>query len=219
MSKKIKPIVPSGNEFTVEYYFPTSVYSIMKPEYLNIAKKVCKEYVEKATLDEIQKVRMTQDLRDDPRIKDLSDLILNYSWDILDSQGYDMSNYRTFFDEFWCHDYETSGSMDQHIHGKGAQLVGFYFVHCPKDCPKAFFFDPKMSKVQINLNEKDDKAITHASNVINIPPKEGMLIFTNSWLAHAFGRNASKNNFQFIHFTVTPHAVNNLFSGSTAEVI
>jgi uncharacterized protein (TIGR02466 family) len=219
MFKNPKPIASSSDEFTVEYYFPTSIYTIMKPEYLAITKKVCKEYVAKAKLDELHKVRMTEDFRNDKRIEDLTNKILNYSWDILDSQGYDMSNYRTFFDEFWCHDYEKQGSMEQHIHGKGTQLTGFYFVNCPKDCSKALFYDPKIAKVQINLREKNENMVSHASNMINIEPKEGMLIFTNSWLAHSFSRNASNKNMQFIHFTVTPQQINNIVASSNAEII
>jgi uncharacterized protein (TIGR02466 family) len=219
MTKNTKTIATSGNEFTVEYYFPTAIYTIMKPEYLAAAKKVCKEYVAKAKKDELQKATMTEDFRNDKRIEDLSNKILNYSWDILDSQGYDMSSYRTFFDEFWCHDYEKFGSMDQHSHGKGSQIVGFYFVNCPKDSSKALFFDPKITKVQINLPEKNNQFVTAASNVINIVPKEGMLVITNSWLAHAFTRNASNKNMQFIHFTVTPYQVNNIVANSNAEII
>jgi uncharacterized protein (TIGR02466 family) len=219
MTKNTKPIVENGNEFSVEYYFPTAIYTIMKPEYLAIAKKVCKEYVAKAKIDDLQKAKMTNGFQNDERITELSNKILNYSWDILDSQGYDMSNYRTYFDEFWCHDYEKFGSMDQHTHGRGSQLVGFYFVNCPKDCSKSLFYDPKIAKVQINLPEKNDKIVSYASNVINIQPKEGMLLITNSWLAHAFTRNASNKNMQFIHFTVTPYQNNNFYASSSAEVI
>jgi hypothetical protein len=57
------------------------------------------------------------------------------------------------------------------------------------------------------------------SNMINIEPKEGMLIFTNSWLAHSFSRNASNKNMQFIHFTVTPQQINNIVASSNAEII
>ena len=38
--------------------------------------------------------------------------------------------------------------------------------------------------------------------MINFVPKEGQLMFTNSWLPHSFTKNQSKKPIRFIHFNI-----------------
>jgi hypothetical protein len=40
-----------ANRLTVEFHFPTAIYSIAKPEFLDTAKFVSKEYLNKAKKD------------------------------------------------------------------------------------------------------------------------------------------------------------------------
>ena len=209
------------NNFTVDYYFPTSIYTIMKPEYLDVCKTLCQEYSDKAKLDETQQLKFSENFATDSRIKDFTNLILNYSWDILDWQGYDMSNYRTYFDGFWCHHYEKTAFMEQHTHANGAHLVGFYFVKSPQNCSKVLFHDPKPGKVQAGLKEKNFNLMSHATNIVNYEPKEGMLMFAPSWLPHSFNRNMNDESMQFIHFNVKAiESMNNTSNAiSNAEVI
>jgi len=211
-------------QLSVEYYFPTAIYSVMKPEYLQKAQEVCAEYVEKAKLkntqlDELYPVYQTENFPNDPKIKELSDYILNVSWDILDSQGYDMSNMRTYFDEFWCQDHSKHSGMDQHIHGFGTQIVGFYFTDCPENSSKILFYDPKPAKIQIGLKEVNSNIATPASNIINFQPKPGLLILTNSWLAHSFTRSGAAESMRFIHFTVYPNSVPQICQTTMPEII
>lgn len=209
--KSIKP-EENTEQLTVEYYFPTPIYSIMKPEYLDTARTVANEYIalaekENKTVNEIYPVQQTNNFYDDARIKDLSGYILNVAWDILNDQGYDMTNMRTFYNEFWCQDHRKHSGMDQHVHGFGAQIVGFYFLDCPVKSSKVLFHDPKTAKVQINLPETDMNRATPASNIINYDPKPGQLILTNAWLAHSFTRSGTTSHMKFIHFTITPQYV------------
>lgn len=43
---------------------------------------------------------------------------------------------------------------------------------------------------------------TYASTIINFQPKPGELYFGNAWMPHGFTRNASEENFKFIHFNL-----------------
>ena len=67
------------NEPQIFTYFPTLIYTINKPEFLNAARAVCDEYIEKAKTDhdlnEIYPVYMTGSFYDDPRMKEMSDFI------------------------------------------------------------------------------------------------------------------------------------------------
>lgn len=188
------------------YYFPSGVYCIEKPEFLADAKAACKKSVAKQKkerkLDEIYPVYMTGNLFEYKGMDKLSEYIGQTAWNVLKEQGYAMENFNVKFSEFWCQEHYKHSAMDQHVHGFGSQIVGFYFVDSPENCSRVVFHDPRSAKVQINLPESDPSQAMPASNMINFEPKPGMLIFTNAWLAHSFTRHASTKPIQFIHFNL-----------------
>jgi hypothetical protein len=56
--------------------------------------------------------------------------------------------------------------------------------------------------------------------MINFKPQPGMMMFAPAWLAHSFGRNASKKPFRFVHFNLTVHQTAPVVCPvSSAEVI
>ena len=188
------------------YYFSSGVYVIEKPEFLKDAKDACKKAVAKQKkerkLDEIYPVYMTENLFDYKGMDRLAEYIGQTAWNILKEQGYAMEGFNTKFSEFWCQEHHKHSAMDQHIHGFGSQIVGFYFTETPENCSRVVFHDPRAAKVQINLPEEDPAQAMPASNMINFEPKPGMLMFTNAWLAHSFTRHASTKPIQFIHFNL-----------------
>ena len=210
--KKTKEVVNETQKDVLESinYFPVTIYSVIKPDFLPAVKKVTDEAIKKAKsnqeLDEIYPVYMTENLFNDERMNEFSKFVGDTAWQILYSQGYQMNGLSTFFLEMWAQEHYKHSSMDQHIHGFGAQIVGFYFIDAPEDCSKVIFHDPKAAKVQINLPEVDSTRVTLASNMINFSPKPGMLLFTNSWLAHSFTRHAADKPIRFIHFTLAVQA-------------
>jgi uncharacterized protein (TIGR02466 family) len=204
---KGKILSEKNSQLNAFYYFPSAVYTIEKQEFLIDAKNACAKAIEKQkierTLDEIYPVYMTENLYDYQGMDKLSEYIGQTAWNILKEQGYAMDSFNTIFTEFWCQEHHKHSSMEQHIHGFGSQIVGFYFVDVPENCSKAIFYDPRAGKVQINLPESDMTQATSASNMINFEPKEGMLMFTNAWLAHSFTKHASDSPIRFIHFNLT----------------
>ena len=162
-------------------YFPTLIYTISKPEFLEAARAVCDEHIEKAKVDhdlnEIYPVYMTGSFYDDPRMKEMSDFIGQTAWEILVGQGAAMNGLGTYFSEMWCQQHYKHSSMEQHVHGNGAQLVGFYFLETPENCSKALFYDPRAGKVQANLPEANMGEITPASNTIGFEAQPGTMIF------------------------------------------
>lgn len=197
----------SENQLEVFSYFPSSVYSIKKPEFLNTVKAVsmdalAKRRKEQPKLDPIYPLYQTDNLFSDPRIADFANYVGATGWNILQSQGFDMSNKNVFFMEMWCQEHHRHSAMDEHVHGFGAQLVGFYFLDTPADCQRIVINDPRAAKKQINLPETDMANVTYASNSINFTPEPGLLFFANSWLPHAFSRQMSVKPMRFIHFTL-----------------
>jgi len=201
-----EPKVPqiNGNRFN---YFMTSIYKIERPDLLADAKIVAKNALDKIKkevpkLDPIFPLYQTYDILSDPMIESLAKYIVDVSFDILAEQGYDMSNKRTYYTSMWVQEHFKHSAHEEHIHGAGAQIVGFYFLEVPPDSSRIIFHDPRPGKKQINLPETSMNDATYASDAVNFLPKEGDLYIVNAWTPHSIGRNHSTKSVKFIHFTI-----------------
>ena len=197
--------VVAQNELATAYHFPSPIYVIEKPEFIFKVKEVAEESLAKrrkeAKLNDLYPVYMSDSLIDE-RLNDFLGFAGSTCWNILDSQGYAMSNFSTTFTECWVQEHYKHSAMDQHTHNGGVQIVGFYFLDVPKDSSRAVFHDPRPAKVQLNLPEANMAIATPASQMINFEPKPGMFIFSNAWLPHSFTRHGNKKPIRFVHFNV-----------------
>ena len=186
--------------------FACPIFTIDKPEFLDTARKVSKKFISKrkkeVDLNPNYPVYMTENLHFDPEMLDFSSFVAHAAWDILDSQGYAMELFNTYFMEMWTQEHHQHSAMEKHIHGNGAVLSGFYFLDVPQESSRIVFHEPKDAKTITNLPEKNMLEVTHASTMVNFVPREGQLIFTNSWLPHSFTKNSSKKPLRFIHFNI-----------------
>ena len=198
--------IEEQNELNVVSLFSAPVYVIEKPEFLKVARKVAKKFIDKrknvVDLNPVYPVYMTENLNYEPEMQEFSNFAAQCAWNILSGQGYAMENFTTYFESMWCQEHHINSAMERHIHGNGVLMTGFYFLDCPKDATRAIFHDPRDAKVITSLPERDPLAATHASNMINLEPKEGALMFSNSWLPHSFTKNQSKKPVRFIHFNI-----------------
>lgn len=211
------------NELKQFHYFQTPVYTIKKPEFLETVRSVSKEYLKKTPKHQdhsVYPLRQTESFHFDNRLSEFSQFILDTSWNILDGQGYNMTNHRTYFDSMWLQEHSKRSSMEYHNHGN-CHIVGFYFIKVPEIAPKAFLHDPRISKQMMELPYKQTEDVFIATNMVNFTPEEGSFIFTNSWVAHSFSRNAADKKFKFVHFNVTayPHYQQSTTEQPVAEVI
>jgi hypothetical protein len=193
-----------NDEINQEFYFPSAVYTKSKPEFVDIVKAVSYESFSKLPKDinEIYPVRMTTDLREDARLTNFLQYVSQTAWNILGQQGYATANLNTFFTGVWTQEHHKHSLMEHHVHGGMDQLVGFYFLDCPVNCSKVLFHDPRPGKLQINLREADIRQVSYGSNAINYTPEPGLLIFSNAWLPHSFGRHAANEPLTFVHFNI-----------------
>lgn len=187
-------------------YFPSVIYTIEKPEFLETIKEVSNERLKAAKanrkIDPIYPVMMTDNLFTDPRMAEFNQFVGQTSWNILQSQGYAMDNLNTSFESMWTQEHHKHSLMEQHVHGFGAQLIGFYFLEVPEKSSQVIFHDPRAGKVQGAIPEANMSMVTAASNAINFTPKPGLLMFANSWLPHSFGRHAANKPMKFVHFNM-----------------
>jgi hypothetical protein len=221
-----------NNRLSVEYHFPTPVYWIEKPEFLETARFVSKEYLNTAKknkpknklMEKLFPVVMSESFDDDERVRDLVMYIAQTSWNILAEQGHAMQNQEVFIMDFWAQEHHMRSANEEHVHGFGAQMTGFYILEAPENSSHISIHDPRPAKRQINLPEQDMARITPASLAANYIPKAGNLYFLNTWLPHGFTRHGSEKPLKFIHFNLgsrwipTPPDVNKE-AQSTAEII
>lgn len=205
-------------------YFSSSVYITKAPQFLDAVTEVSEEHLAEVVpdgeLNEIYPVRMSDQYFDDKRITEFCTFVGESAWNILDSQGYDLSNIVLSFSEMWTQEHHKHSLMEQHVHNRGAQVVGFYFLETPEDCSRLLVHDPRAAKMQIDLPQKDNGEVTQASGIINFKPEPGMLVFTNAWLPHSFGRHGSDKPIKFVHFNLVPsYAPAMACSTSEVEVI
>ena len=221
-SEQVKEVV-ENNQLQVLYQFPCPIYIIERPDFLDSVNEVSEEALEmqrkEHDFNEIYPLYMTNNYYEDERIRSFVEFVGSTAWNILNEQGYAMQNFNTSFTEMWTQEHYKHSSMDQHVHGYGSQIVGFYFLETPEDCSRIVFHDPRSAKVQIDLPENDMTIATPASKMINFEPKLGMMIFANSWLAHSFTRHASDKPIKFVHFTLTVQHAPPSREISNAEII
>lgn len=211
------------NQLQVGYHFPCPIYLIQRPDFLSNVIEVSEESLNKTKikheLNEIFPVLMSENYYADLRLAKFSEFIGATAWNILNEQGYAMQDKVLSFTEMWTQEHYKHSAMDQHVHGFGSQIVGFYFLETPENCSRVVFHDPRAAKVQIDLPEQDMNMATPASKMINFEPKPGMMIFANSWLAHSFTRHASDKPIKFVHFNLTVQHAPQTCAMPPAEVI
>ncbi len=199
--------VIQNTQLQVAYHFPCPIYVIERPDFLDVVNTVSEEALatqrKERALDEIYPVYMTGNYFNDPRLARFSEFVGATAWNILNEQGFAMQDVGMSFTEMWTQEHHKHSAMDQHVHGHGSQIVGFYFLETPENCSRVVFHDPRAAKVQIDLPEQDRNMATPASKMINFIPKPGMMIFTNSWMAHSFTRHAAEQPIKFVHFNLT----------------
>jgi hypothetical protein len=195
-------------------HFPTLIYQIQKPDFLDVVKNISNnaltEVKKTQKLNKIHPVHMTGNLFDIDGILPFQFYVGETARNILVDQGYNLEGFATYFSEMWCQEHYLTSSMEQHVHGSGSQIVGFYFLEVPENSSRVVFHDPRAGKPLISLAETDMSKATFASNAINFEAKEGMLMFTNAWLPHSFSRHGSKKPMKFIHFNlgIRPSMIN-----------
>lgn len=205
-AEQVKEMV-QNTQLSVAMHFPCPIYLIERPDFLNIVNEVSKESLlqqhEERKLDDIYPVMMSGNYFADPRLTKFTEFVGATAWNILAEQGYFMQDKVVSFMEMWTQEHHKHSSMDQHTHGYGSQIVGFYFLEAPENSSRVVFHDPRMGKVQIDLPESEPNNATIASKMINFEPKPGLMIFANAWLAHSFTKHAADKPIKFVHFNLS----------------
>ena len=191
---------------TPHEHFPSLVYTVEKPEYLDSVVRVSNRYLDlrrksEPKIDPLYPVQ-TAGYAHEPEIAAFTGYIAQAAWTILNSQGHDVQNLGTYIQEMWTQEHRKFQGHDTHIHNRGAQITAFYVLDAPEGGCKIAIHDPRHGKNQVALPESDLNKITIASETILFIPKPGTLYFINSWLPHSVTRNPLDKPTRLVHINL-----------------
>jgi uncharacterized protein (TIGR02466 family) len=194
------------------HIFITPIYFDEKKEWVQKLNKICDPYIQKAREENKNKlinnkdfaiVHHSQSLIKDINFKEFLNYINSNAFDILNNQGFDLTNFELATTELWVQEFASlgGGNHSPHIHWNG-HISGFYFLNCSDKTSYPVFHDPRSGRMMNLLTEKNILKNTLASSAINFIPKPGTFIFFNSYLQHEFVVDHGIEPFRFIHFNI-----------------
>jgi uncharacterized protein (TIGR02466 family) len=208
------------NEITLtkQNYFSSPIYHMYKPEWISDLNNLSDIEIEKAK----QRDKAVFDVRNQKFGKDVGTLghsfhsynlsvnqdfaffnqyVGDRSREILNEQGYDLSNHLLAINDCWVQELSQGGHHSPHVHSNN-HISGFYYLKCSDKTSFPIFHDPRPGKVIIDLPEKDMEKIDDSSSKIYYLPKPGDLYFFNSYLTHEYSFDFGVEPFRFIHFNI-----------------
>ena len=219
--KKKKKLKEANKPETLntEHYFASPIYFTDKPEWVNDLNKAANPFIEqsrKTNSTLIKKrnkkfgnkgehpwVHHSTTLIGNPEFKVLQDYIGATAWNLLDGQGFDLSNHTIYITELWVQEFSKDGGGHHtlHTHWNG-HISGFFFLNASEKTSMPVFEDPRAGRMMNLLPQKDPSKITQASHQVNYIAKPGRLIFFNSYLPHMYSVDNGYEPFRFIHFNI-----------------
>ena len=197
----------------INNYFPTTIWSEEKPEYVKSLNKASNKHIveaRKRNKDYIKKYTdfgnsyHSTSLINDNDFRDFRDYIGLKSWEYLDHQGYDMSKYTTMFSELWVQEFSKKGGGHHgaHIHWN-QHVSGFYFLKCGLETSAPIFHEPKIAALATKLHLKPNlEGIWSGHDKIHYRPQPGTLIIFPGYLQHEYSLDYGKAPFRFIHWNI-----------------
>ena len=90
-------------------------------------------------------------------------------------------------------------SNNRHIHSNN-YISAAYYVSAPEGCGDILFYDPREAKVIRRPKSIDKNSLS--ADVINVKPKEGLLVLFPSYLYHSVEENITDNERTVISFNL-----------------
>jgi uncharacterized protein (TIGR02466 family) len=189
-----------------ETYFSSNIYFIEKQNWVNDYVKYTDSYIleaKKNVKDDIGMSYHSTPLTNDENFNELKIFICEQSKNILNEQGYDLKNSKFLVKDLWVQEFSEKGGghHNSHVHSN-THINGFFFLKCSPNTSYPVFHDPRLYKRIIDLDQKNVNLVSDASYEINVKPKNGLLIFFNSYLEHQFVVDKGIDPFRFIHFNI-----------------
>ena len=198
----------------INNYFNTTIWSEQKPEFLKSLTKATNKYIKDAKnfpeakkhikeFGDFGRSYHSTPLTADNDFRDFRDYIGQKSWEYLDHQGFDMSQYVTMFSELWVQEFAKKGGGHHSAHVHWNQHVsGFYFLKAGEKTSLPVFHEPRTGARSTKLKMKDQKGVLAGSELIHFKPTPGTLIIFPGYLEHEFSVDFGIEPFRFIHWNI-----------------
>ena len=180
----------------ISEYFKTLIWSEQKTDFVDSLNKASNKYIKDARTGNKKIIKQNGDFgfshHSTPLLKDNDFLdFRNYvgqkSWEFLDHEGFDMSQYQTMFSEMWVQEFSKKGGghHSAHIHWN-QHVAGFYFLKASEKTSMPIFHEPRTGARATKLKMKTNiKGILNGNELIHFKPKPGtLMIFHISWEYH-----------------------------------
>jgi uncharacterized protein (TIGR02466 family) len=199
----------------ISNYFNTTIWSEQKPDFIKSLIKASDKYIKDAkNTPEAKTYRKkfgdfgrsyhSKQLTADNDFLDFRNYIGQKSWEYLDHQGYDMSQYTTMFSEMWVQEFAKKGGghHSAHIHWN-QHVSGFYFLKANEKTSMPIFHEPRTGARSTKLHMKTNlKEILNGNELIHFRPQPGTLIIFPGYLEHEFSVDFGLEPFRFIHWNI-----------------
>ena len=198
----------------INNYFNTTIWSEQKPEFIKSLTKASNKYIKAARnfpeakkhikeFGDFGRSYHSTPLTADNDFRDFRDYIGNKSWEYLDHQGYDMSQYVTMFSEMWVQEFSKKGGHHSaHIHWN-QHVSGFYFLKANEKTSYPIFHEPRTGARTTKLKMKTNiKEILNGNDLVHYRPQPGTLIIFPGYLEHEFSVDFGLEPFRFIHWNI-----------------
>ena len=196
----------------INSYFPTVIWSEDKPEFVKSLNKASNKYIKDARNRQKKYIKEHGDfgisyhstpLTVDNDFLDFRNYIGQKSWEYLDHQGYDMTQYKTMFSELWVQEFAKKGGghHSAHIHWN-QHVSGFYFLKCSDKTSKPVFHEPRTGARATKLKLKNINGVVGGSELIHFKITPGTLIIFPGFLEHEFSVDHGIEPFRFIHWNI-----------------
>jgi hypothetical protein len=195
-----------------DHFFITPIYRENKKEWVEKLNSYTDLHIQSAKEknkllhkknNDFGMVHHSENLVQNVHFGELLNYINSVAFDILNNQGFDLTNYSLVTTALWVQEFSSlgGGNHSPHTHWDG-HISGFYFLKCSDNTPSPIFHDPRAGRMMNLLPEKNQGNITQASSHIFIKPQLGDFIFFNSSLQHEFPVDHGIDTFRFIHFNI-----------------
>ena len=198
----------------INNYFNTTIWSEQKPEFIKSLTKASNKYIKAARnfpeakkhikeFGDFGRSYHSTPLTADNDFRDFRDYIGQKSWEYLDHQGYDMSQYQTMFSELWVQEFaKKGGHHSAHVHWN-QHVSGFYFLKASDKTSYPIFHEPRTGARATKLKMKtSEKEIFNGNELIHYRPQPGTLIIFPGYLEHEFSIDFGIEPFRFIHWNI-----------------
>ena len=177
---------------SVDYFFPTAIYSEKLEQLAITLLPIIKQYLdskEELTYHWGYKTTFAVEsgLEKYNELNEFTKLIVNRAKSFLDNQGYDISN-AEFTIQIFASDMTLNDSHGIHTH-PNALISGVFYLDVEETSSPIIFYDPRPFRKFLAL-PRSKETIASYEKVVFVPTN-GLFLLWESWLEHEVPKNKS----------------------------